>query len=317
MTVAFAPFRNLGSPGEKSSAEQGLLYETRNDLQSGIPEIPQSTLSVIPEIKLVERDELSSVLTEQRLTMVGLTDPKTAARVGKYAGADRFVYGSFLQTGDKVTVIARLADTETSQILGTEIADGVSDDVGSLFEHLAQRLAIHLNAVKPETTANLLKQAAPVRRLEAATHGARAMAMLEKGDYEAAFESFDRVLLVEPDNLVQRAKYLRALYRHGRYAQAINVAESTLTLKFPASKRSLKDSIYSYHLHSLNYSGQNEKRLEVARQWAKDSRPRTYAQKMAIAEQARALRRGDRRDEAVAMLEADAMKVEAQGNATA
>ena len=317
MTVAFAPFRNLGSPGEKSSAEQGLSYETRNDLQSGIPEIPQSTLSVIPEIKLVERDELSSVLTEQRLTMVGLTDPKTAARVGKYAGADRFVYGSFLQTGDKVTVIARLADTETSQILGTEIADGVSDDVGSLFEHLAQRLAIHLNAVKPETTANLLKQAAPVRRLEAATHGARAMAMLEKGDYEAAFESFDRVLLVEPDNLVQRAKYLRALYRHGRYAQAINVAESTLTLKFPASKRSLKDSIYSYHLHSLNYSGQNEKRLEVARQWAKDSRPRTYAQKMAIAEQARALRRGDRRDEAVAMLEADAMKVEAQGNATA
>lgn len=314
-TVAVTPFQNLGdiSLSERES-DDAQSVEDSNALRESIAEFLQATLSVLPDMTLVERDRLNGVLAEQNLTMAGLVDPTTASRVGKLVGADRFIYGSYLRSGDQLTVIARLADTESAQILGTEIADGTSDDLVSLFEQLAQRLARHMNVRQPENAANLLRQAVPVRKLEAATYASRANSFLKKGDYEAAFRNFDRVLLVEPDNASILGLYIRQLYRHDRHERVIDMAEAALARPKVAKNHSLKATIYTYYLNSLRRKGQNDKRIEVARQWARESPPNTYAQKKARLEEAKALRRADRRAEAIAMLEADVMKVEAADN---
>jgi WD40 repeat protein/tetratricopeptide (TPR) repeat protein len=314
-SVAVLSFRNLGDIKQAGSpAEGSLTAEDRAALQEGLGEYLQATLSAIPDVKLVERESLAKVIAEQKLTLAGLTDPATAARVGKIVGAEKLIYGSFLQSGDKLTVIARVADAETAKVVGTEIADGNSDDIATLFEQLAQRLAVQLNVRQPKDVASLLRQAVPVRKLEAATYGSRAMAFLAKDDYESAFQNFDRALLVENDNLDLRMKYIRALYRQDHDEEVIKLAESTLALKIPDRLYMQKRTIYSYYLNSLRSTGQSEKRLKVAQQWAKTSSPSSYTQKMARGEEAHALVRAGRRDEAVAMLEADAMKVQAQGN---
>jgi WD40 repeat protein/tetratricopeptide (TPR) repeat protein len=314
-TVAVLSFRNLGDiQADASAVDENLTADDRNALQEGLGEYLQATLSAIPDVKLVERDAISKIIAEQQLTMAGLTDPATAARVGRIVGAEKLIYGSFLQSGDRLTVIARLADSESAKVVATEIVDGTSDDFGSLFEQLSQRLAVQLNVRQPKDIANLLRQAVPVRKLEAATYGARAMAFLKKDDYESAFQNFDRVLLVEPDNLDFRLKYVRALYTQELYGKVIELAKSTLALNIPNRLDMQKRTVYSYYLNSLRATGQNEKRLKVAQQWARTSPPNTYTKKVARGEEASALIRAGRRNEAVAMLEADAMKVQAQGN---
>ena len=311
--VAVLSFRNLGDINQEgSSAGSGLTAEDRAALQETLGEYLQATLAAIPDVKLVERDALAKVIAEQELSLSGLTDPVTAARVGKIVGAEKLIYGSFLQSGDKLSVIARLADAETAKVVGTEIVDGSSDDIAMLFEQLAERLAVQLNVRQQKS--GILRQAVPVRKLEAATYGSRAMAFLAKDDYESAFQNFDRALLVENDNLDLRIKYLRALYRKDRDEDVIQLAESTLALDIPNRLYTQKRTIYSYYLNSLRSTGQNEKRLSVAQQWSKTATPSSYTQKMARGEEAHALCRAGRRDEAVAMLEADAMKVQAEGN---
>jgi WD40 repeat protein/TolB-like protein len=295
-TVAILSFRNLGNvKQEREPTAGGLTAEDRNALQEGLGEYLQATLSVIPDVKLVERESLAKIIAEQKLTLAGLTDPATAARVGKIVGAEKLIYGSFLQSGDKLTVIARLSDSETAKVIGTEIADGKSDDMASLFEHLAQCLATQLNVRQPKDVASLLRQAVPVRKLEAGIYGSRAMAFLGKDDYAAAFQNFDRALLIENDNLDLRVKYLRALYRQDRYEKVIELAESTLALKIPGHRYLTTRTIYSYYLNSLRNTGQTKKRLDVAQQWAKNSPADTYTGKAARGEAAHALCRASRR----------------------
>lgn len=313
--VAVLSFRNLGGvalpsdPGDESLSDAEL-----NAMQSGIGEFLQVALSALPDVKLVEREDIDSILSEQELSLSSVVDATSAARVGKLAGAERFIYGSFLESAGKITVVARLADTETATVLATEIADGTADDIATMLQELALRLATRLNVRQPKDADHIVWRAVPVRKLEAAVYGSRAMAQVRKGNYDGAFDNFDRALLVEPDSLELRVQYVRALYRTGRTDRLINIADATLALDFPPQKSTLKSTVYAYYLNSLRYANRHEERVEVARRYAKEFPGSSYRQRSARAAEARSLRGSNRRAEAVALLEAEVMKAEASGN---
>jgi WD40 repeat protein/TolB-like protein len=314
-TIAVLSFKNLGTVASESGPNEKATPEsTLNDLQAGFGEFLQVALSALPDVTLVEREDLDTIVAEQELSLSSLTNAKTAARIGKLAGAQRFIYGSFLESGGKLTVIARLADTETATVLATEIADGTADDIATMLQQLALRLASRLNVRQPKDAGQLVWRAVPVRRLEAAVYGSRARAFVRKGNYIAAFDDFDRALLVEPDNLDLRKHYIRALYMLGRIEKLIQVADDTLAIEMPEYRKNLRSSIYAYYLSALMRANRHEKRVEVARRYAKEFPGGNYQERRARAAEARSLRGSNRREEAVALLEAEVMKAEASGN---
>jgi hypothetical protein len=54
-------------------------------------------LMAVPGIRVVERERLSTVISEQHLGHSDLADPKTAVRLGKLIGADAVMTGSVTQ----------------------------------------------------------------------------------------------------------------------------------------------------------------------------------------------------------------------------
>ena len=92
---------------------------------------------------VVEREKLDKLIKEEELGMLGITDPKTATRLGKILGLNAIVIGSISQFGVKTvgsdylvtqskTQIAeaaveiRLVDTDTGQILYADSGEGIA-----------------------------------------------------------------------------------------------------------------------------------------------------------------------------------------------
>lgn len=111
-TVAVLALRNLGSSHRLDA------------MQSGFADILQAELAALPGVRLVDRQDLYQVLREQELSLSGLVDPQTAVRVGKLLGAERLVYGLFLEAGESLRLDVRLADTRTATVLRYESVQG-------------------------------------------------------------------------------------------------------------------------------------------------------------------------------------------------
>ena len=93
------------------------------------------------------------------LSVSGLADSATAVQVGRLLGADRLLYGSFVEFGDNLRIDLRLADTKTASVLRAESASGPTKQFDELLEDLAMRLAADL-AIRPPTNADNLVRAA-------------------------------------------------------------------------------------------------------------------------------------------------------------
>ena len=92
---------------------------------------------------VVERERLDKLMKEEELGMLGITDPKTATRLGKILGLNAIVVGSITQFGVKTTgsdylvtqsktqiaeatVDIRLVDIDTGQALYADSGEGIA-----------------------------------------------------------------------------------------------------------------------------------------------------------------------------------------------
>lgn len=90
------------------------------------------------KVTVLDRGYISRMLSEMKLGMSGLTDPKTALQVGRFSGAKYQLVGSFAGTGDDVTVDAKLVMTETATLAAAARAELRLDaDLRKLLETLA------------------------------------------------------------------------------------------------------------------------------------------------------------------------------------
>ncbi len=103
-TVAVLEFSNNGSEGLAS-------------LSAGIPDMLTTSLAASDGLTVVERLNIRKVVSEMTLGASGLVDPATAARIGKVAGADLVVMGSFLDLGRKLRIDAKVVEVETAAIV--------------------------------------------------------------------------------------------------------------------------------------------------------------------------------------------------------
>jgi len=110
-------------------------------LGKGIADMLITDMAANQNIRVVERERVQALLTEQNLTRSGAVDPQTAIRLGKIVGAQYMITGGFMSDGrGNLVLTARAINVETSAISNPTRIDSKGDDVLGLISQLSARL---------------------------------------------------------------------------------------------------------------------------------------------------------------------------------
>ncbi len=142
--VAVLPFSERG----KEVAEQG----------QQVTDLMFANLVTNPELFLVDREDLDTVLKEQELSLSGAVKTEEAVQVGQLTGAKVLVTGSVMQVGSSRYLIAKIIGTETSRVLGASVKGLVSDELDGLVVQLAEKVGEAITGKAGELVARQLSR---------------------------------------------------------------------------------------------------------------------------------------------------------------
>ena len=180
-------------PLEKAAA--GTEYD---GLGSALAGMLVSDLAGAEGLTLVERERLDALLAEIELGKSGFVDPKTAARLGKGAGAEVVLLGSYSVVGDTLALDARLVEVSSSRILDGATASGTIADFVSVEKELAEGLIGELDATLDSRARRSFYTNVPTEDWEAFAAYARGQARASEGELEAARQAFEEALAKDP-----------------------------------------------------------------------------------------------------------------------
>lgn len=107
----------------------------------GIADMLITDMASNPNVKIVERDRIQALLTEQNLTKEKTIDPQTAIRLGKIIGAQYMILGGFMSDGrGNYVLTSRAVNVETSAITNPVRLSSKGDDVLGLIAQLSTKL---------------------------------------------------------------------------------------------------------------------------------------------------------------------------------
>jgi TolB-like protein len=204
----------------------------------GIAELLINDMAQNPNVKVVERDRVQALLTEQNMTKAGSVDAQTAIKLGKIVGAQYMIYGGFMSDGKGSFVLTgRATNVETGAIVNPVKITSKGDDVLGMIAQLSTKLntemklpALRVGEASPATgpapAANAKTQATPAgtkaqaASTPAASKGAKAVkmdmrtAMLyskaleasDSGNKTQAVELFRQVVAKFPDYAPAKAQ---------------------------------------------------------------------------------------------------------------
>jgi len=113
LSLTALPFEQKGEVSEASLAFQDNLIDA---------------LVNRDRFQVIERDKLDMILEEQKLSRTKLFTNHTVLKLGRLVAAQNIITGSILETRKGIEVVARMVDTETTEILATvDVYDEVKD----------------------------------------------------------------------------------------------------------------------------------------------------------------------------------------------
>ena len=170
--------------------ENGSYGKDRADfdaLGKGIADILIADLSNNPNFRVVERDRIQALLTEQNMIKEKTIDAQTAVRLGKIVGAQYMITGTFMSDSKgTLNLTSRVINVETSAITNATRLPSKGDDVLGLINQLSQKLNSEMklaalpvgqgssnaapanNAAAPQPAAPAVANAAPQSKAAAA-----------------------------------------------------------------------------------------------------------------------------------------------------
>jgi len=188
--IAVLPFENGGSYGQDK--------ENFEALQKGIPGMMISELGQNPAARVVDRDNIESLLKEQDLGKDGRVDAATAAKIGKLVGARYMITGTFVDLYGHFRTDARIVDVETSEILKTVKSEGKREELFKLIQTLSEKL---MSETKLPPLPKEVSQAVKARNVptEALTLYSKALLYQDGGDKTKAAEFFRKAIETFPN----------------------------------------------------------------------------------------------------------------------
>jgi TolB-like protein len=188
----------------------------------GVAAMLITDLSGVPEIKLVERERLQSVLAEQKLQQSGFFDPETAVKTGRLLGAEYLLTGQFTASNPEIRIDTRVVRVETGEVVRTAKVQGKEDKFFDLQQKLAKELVKGLPvAVSPEAMAELEARQEKNRIDDGRVMVAfsQGLQRLDYGDHVGAIEKLGPVMIKAPESAIVAAAYAEARRRSGNVAK--------------------------------------------------------------------------------------------------
>lgn len=175
-------------PAEGARAARDTILDA---LGFGLASLLTTDLSVSPNLQLVERARSDAILRELKLVDDGITDPKTAPRVGRLIGARRVLIGDAMRLDEqRIVLSARLVDVISGTVEELVRADAPLDRVLDAEKALALQLFARLGITL--TPAQRLRverrQSTQLTALVAFGRGVQADA---RGDAAVAVKSYE------------------------------------------------------------------------------------------------------------------------------
>ena len=188
--IAVLPFDNSGSYGQDK--------ENFDALQKGIADMLISELAANPAARVVEREQIQSLLDEQHLGATGQVDAQTAAKIGKLVGARYIITGTFVDFYGDFRVDLRLVNTETSEIIKVESDRMQRDHLFDIIKSLATRLMkdVNLPPLPKNVSDQRMSRQVPT---EALTYYSRALLYQDRGQKDKAIDMYNKALAVFPE----------------------------------------------------------------------------------------------------------------------
>ena len=81
----------------------------------------------IGKVKVVDRQNIENIISENKFQLSGVVDKETAVEIGKLSGADIIVTGSINYVGKKYYLNIKLIQVETAEIIGSSISETADD----------------------------------------------------------------------------------------------------------------------------------------------------------------------------------------------
>ena len=110
----------------------------------GMAELIINDMLSNPNVRVVERERVQSLLVEQNMVKAGQIDPQTAIKLGKIVGAQYMITGAFMSTSTGVVLSARAINVETSAITSPVRVNAKGDDVLAMIAQLTEKMATEM-----------------------------------------------------------------------------------------------------------------------------------------------------------------------------
>lgn len=202
-TVAILPVAVLGDVEAEYSG-----------LSSALAQMLVSDLSLLGDLRLVERARIDAVLGELALSESGRVDPATASRVGRLVRAAEMVQGALVVDPSEV----RLEATVVGEGGAREVDPGASGDLRALLDlekQLALALADRFSGPLTPAEERLILDNGP-GSVDAFLAWADGLILEEAGDFNGAAEAYRRAVGLDPG-------FIDAEERARRAASAVTV----------------------------------------------------------------------------------------------
>jgi len=168
-------------------------------LRRGLAAMTIDELANNPAVRVVERQQLQQILTEQNLGREGRVDNNTLVQIGHLIGARYMVTGTLFDVRGDFRIDARLFDTETGQILRTERVRGHLEGVFDLVSQLATQLMHDANLPPLPQRVQEQQQSMGTPPTQAVMAYSRAVLYADRGDTQHAVEQYRRAIQAFPN----------------------------------------------------------------------------------------------------------------------
>ncbi|MBM4442571.1 MAG: adenylate/guanylate cyclase domain-containing protein [Candidatus Rokubacteria bacterium] len=217
-SIGVLPFREFG-------VTEGDAY-----FGEGIVEDIIGALATVPDLFVVSRNSTS------RFGQAAID----AKAVGRDLGVRYLLSGSLRRSGDRIRVVAELADAESQVVLWTDKIDGRADELFDLQDRLSEKT---ITTIAPQVQGAELRRALRKRpesldSYDFVLRGLHLLYRLQRSEFDLAREMFERAIVLDPAYATPYA--LSAIWysiRHGQgwseslerdYAEVARLAEAAL-----------------------------------------------------------------------------------------
>ena len=170
-----------------------------------IPDLLEVCLATVPEIKVLERRQITKLLQEQKMSLAGITKDQ-AIKVGKLLNADFLIFGTVSPSGKDIDISLRMVSAKTSEILAQTQIIGNKDKLDNLLAKLTTKTVEELkqkSGLKTAWTAakiNLPTGEALAKLLQAQASGSQAQ-------FAKALAELRGCISFDPDYALTRSRF--------------------------------------------------------------------------------------------------------------